>query len=216
MSISAAPGEYIAIVGPSGSGKSTMLRMLLGFEDPDSGVVYYDGQDLKTVDLSGVRSQVGVVLAEQPPHGGQRVRQYRRRSAAHHGGRLGGGGNGGAGRTTSGTCPWACTPGGRGRRNLSGGQQQRLLIARALVRRPRILFFDEATSALDNRVQEQVSASLDRLNATRVVIAHRLSTIRNADRIYVIDKGKVVQCGSFSELAAQKGLFAELIARQQL
>ena len=100
--------------------------------------------------------------------------------------------------------------------NLSGGQQQRLLIARALVRRPRILFFDEATSALDNRTQQQVSDSLERLNATRIVIAHRLSTIRNADRIYVMEKGRVAQSGSFSELAAQKGLFAELIARQKV
>jgi NHLM bacteriocin system ABC transporter ATP-binding protein len=216
VSISAAPGEYIAIVGPSGSGKSTMLRMLLGFEDPDSGAVYYDGQDLKSVDLSGVRSQVGVVLQNSHPMAGSVFENIV-----------------GAAPLTM-EDAWAAaemagltddiedlpmgmhTSVAAGGGNFSGGQQQRLLIARALVRRPRILFFDEATSALDNRVQDLVSASLDRLNATRVVIAHRLSTIRNADRIYVFDKGKVVQCGSFSDLAAQKGMFADLIARQQL
>jgi ABC-type bacteriocin/lantibiotic exporter with double-glycine peptidase domain len=100
--------------------------------------------------------------------------------------------------------------------NLSGGQQQRLLISRALVRKPRIIFFDEATSALDNRVQEVVSRSLDRLNATRIVIAHRLSTIRNANRIYVMAAGRVVQHGSFEELSTRAGMFADLIARQQL
>jgi NHLM bacteriocin system ABC transporter ATP-binding protein len=216
VSISAMPGEYIAIVGPSGSGKSTIFRMLLGFEQPSSGVIYYDGQDLGSVDLSGVRSQTGVVL--------QNSRLIK----------------GSVFDNIVGSAPlnaedaWAAaamsgledeirdmpmglhTVVAEGGSNLSGGQQQRLLIARALVRKPRILFFDEATSALDNRVQEQVSASLDRLNATRIVIAHRLSTIRNADRIYVVDKGKVIQCGSFHELAAEKGMFAALIARQTL
>jgi NHLM bacteriocin system ABC transporter ATP-binding protein len=216
VSINAAPGEYIALVGPSGSGKSTLFRMLLGFEHPNSGVIYYDGQDLNAVDLSGVRSQIGVVL--------QNSRLI----------------SGSVFDNIVGSAPlsmedaWAAaemagfaaeikempmgmhTVVSEGGGNLSGGQQQRLLIARALVRRPRILYFDEATSALDNRVQELVSQSLDRLNATRVVIAHRLSTIKNADRIYVIDKGKVAQSGSFAELGAQKGMFAELMARQRL
>jgi ATP-binding cassette subfamily C protein len=101
-----------------------------------------------------------------------------------------------------------------GASTLSGGQRQRLLIARALVRRPRLVFFDEATSALDNRSQEIVSRSLERTNATRLVIAHRLSTIRHADRILVIERGHVVQAGSFDALARQPGLFAQLIARQ--
>jgi ATP-binding cassette subfamily C protein len=99
--------------------------------------------------------------------------------------------------------------------SLSGGQRQRLLIARALVGRPRIIFFDEATSALDNRAQQLVSDSVDRLHATRIVIAHRLSTVRNADRIYVLDRGRVVQSGSFDELMASRGLFADMAARQQ-
>ena len=99
--------------------------------------------------------------------------------------------------------------------NLSGGQRQRLLIARALANKPSILLFDEATSALDNRTQAIVSASLDRLQVTRVVIAHRLSTIRGAHRIYVMDAGRIVQVGNFESLSAQEGLFARLVARQQ-
>ena len=98
--------------------------------------------------------------------------------------------------------------------NLSGGQRQRLLIARALVLKPRILLFDEATSALDNRTQAIVSESLDKLQVTRIAIAHRLSTIRNAHRIYVLQAGRVIQQGSFEELASQEGLFAQLMARQ--
>src|SRR5262249_3844606 len=97
---------------------------------------------------------------------------------------------------------------------LSGGQRQRLLIARAIVQRPRILLFDEATSALDNRTQAIVSASLERLQATRIVVAHRLSTIINADRIFVMERGRLVQSGSYAELMAQPGLFAELAKRQ--
>lgn len=97
---------------------------------------------------------------------------------------------------------------------LSGGQRQRLLIARAIVTQPKIVFFDEATSALDNQSQAIVSASLEQLKATRVVIAHRLSTIMNADCIYVLDKGKLVQSGTYQELMAQDGLFAELAKRQ--
>ena len=98
--------------------------------------------------------------------------------------------------------------------NLSGGQKQRLLIARALVNEPKIIVMDEATSSLDNRTQEIVVESLDKLKATRIVIAHRLSTIRHADRIYVVEAGRVVQVGTFEELVQQEGLFAQLVARQ--
>ena len=101
-----------------------------------------------------------------------------------------------------------------GAETFSGGQRQRLLIARAVVHRPRIILFDEATSALDNRTQEVVSRSLERLKATRIVIAHRLSTIVNADRIYVMRGGRVVEAGTYQDLVAQGGLFAELVARQ--
>ena len=216
VSLQAMPGEYIALVGASGSGKSTTLRMLLGFEEPDAGVVYYDGQDLKAVDLSGLRSQMGVVLQNSRLMAGSvfdnivgsaPLTMDDAWAAAEMAGLL----------DDIKTFPMGMhTVVAEGGGNLSGGQQQRLLIARALVKKPRILFFDEATSALDNRVQEQVSASLDRLNSTRVVIAHRLSTIKNADRIYVMDKGKVVQSGSFEELGSQRGLFADLMARQRI
>jgi ABC-type bacteriocin/lantibiotic exporter with double-glycine peptidase domain len=98
--------------------------------------------------------------------------------------------------------------------NLSGGQKQRLLIARALVMKPKIILMDEATSALDNQTQLIITESLDRLKATRVVIAHRLSTIHNADRIYVVEGGRIVQIGTFDQLVSQEGLFARLVARQ--
>ena len=100
--------------------------------------------------------------------------------------------------------------------NLSGGQRQRLFIARALVLKPQILLLDEATSALDNKTQAIVTQSLKQLQVTRVAIAHRLSTIRHADRIYVLSEGKVVQQGSFQQLAAEPGLFMQLMARQML
>jgi NHLM bacteriocin system ABC transporter ATP-binding protein len=216
VSFYAEAGEYVAIVGASGSGKSTALRMLLGFEQPSSGSVYYDGQDLSTVNISGVRSQIGVVLQNSRLIAGTVFDNL----------------VGSAPLTMDDAWEAAEMAGladdikempmgmhtvvAEGGANLSGGQQQRLLISRALVRKPRLIFFDEATSALDNLVQEQVSQSLDRLSATRIVIAHRLSTIRHADRIYVMERGKVIQSGGFAELASQPGVFADLMARQML
>ncbi|QLE40171.1 NHLP bacteriocin export ABC transporter permease/ATPase subunit [Nostoc sp. C052] len=214
VSLMANPGEFVALVGPSGSGKSTLLRLLLGFEMPLSGTVYYDGQDLTGLDVQSVRRQCGVVLQN---------------------GRIGAGSlfeNITGGALISLSQAWEATrmagfaedieqmPMGmhtvvsEGGMNLSGGQRQRLLIARAIVLRPKIILFDEATSALDNRTQAIVSESLDRLNVTRIVIAHRLSTIRNADRIYVMEAGRIVQTGTFEELIHQEGLFARLAARQ--
>jgi NHLM bacteriocin system ABC transporter ATP-binding protein len=216
VSIHAAPGEYIAIVGPSGSGKSTTFRMLLGFERPDSGVIYYDGQDLQAVDLSGVRSQIGVVLQNSRLISGSVFDNVVGSAPLSMDDAWNAAEMAGFAQEIKDMPMGMHTVVSEGGSNLSGGQQQRLLIARALVRRPRILYFDEATSALDNRVQEVVSQSLDRLNATRVVIAHRLSTIKNADRIYVMDKGKVIQMGSFADLTAQKGLFADLMQRQRI
>ncbi|MBD2077180.1 NHLP bacteriocin export ABC transporter permease/ATPase subunit [Phormidium sp. FACHB-592] len=214
VSLHAEPGEFIALVGGSGSGKSTLFRLLLGFETPESGTIAYDGQDLTGLNVEAVRRQLGVVL---------------------QGGRLLSGSifdNIASGAQITLNEAWEAaqmagfaedvaampmemhTVISEGGGNLSGGQRQRLLIARALVLKPRILLFDEATSALDNRTQAIVSESLDRLQVTRLVIAHRLSTIRNAHRIYVLQGGRVTQQGCFKELAAQAGLFAELMKRQ--
>ncbi|HBY97043.1 MAG TPA: NHLP bacteriocin export ABC transporter permease/ATPase subunit [Chloroflexi bacterium] len=208
------PGEFVALVGPSGSGKSTVMRLLIGFETPLSGSIYYDGQDLDGLDIEAVRRQIGVVLQNGRLIAGdiftnivgsapltlddawEAVRmvgledEIRQMPMGLH------------------------TVISEGGSNLSGGQRQRLLIARAIVNKPRILFFDEATSALDNRTQALVSKSLERLSATRVVVAHRLSTIINADRIFVIASGRVVQSGRYAELMREGGLFAELARRQ--
>ncbi|MBC7250023.1 MAG: NHLP bacteriocin export ABC transporter permease/ATPase subunit [Anaerolineae bacterium] len=214
VSLHVGAGKFVAIVGPSGCGKSTLIRLLLGFETPLAGAIYYDGQDLAGLDVEKVRHQLGVVL------------QNDRLSA------------GDIFTNIVGSLPltiedaWeaarmvgldediAQMPMGmhtvisEGGGTLSGGQRQRLLIARAIVNKPRILFFDEATSALDNQAQAIVSESLERLQATRFVVAHRLSTIVNADRIFVLDGGRIVQSGTYEELMGQEGLFAELARRQ--
>ncbi|MEO0755805.1 MAG: NHLP bacteriocin export ABC transporter permease/ATPase subunit [Cyanobacteria bacterium J06648_16] len=214
VTVEANPGEFIALVGPSGSGKSTVMRLLLGFETPQSGTVYFDGQDLSGLDVSAVRRQLGVVLQNGRINAGSIFENI----------------SGGALISLDDAWRAAEMAGfaedvrsfpmemhtviSEGGGNLSGGQRQRLIIARALALNPKILLLDEATSALDNRTQAIVSESLDRLNVTRIVVAHRLSTIRNADKIYVIKAGRVVQQGSFDELAAQSGTFAQLIKRQ--
>ncbi len=214
VSLYANPGEFIALVGPSGSGKSTVFRMLLGFETPISGTVSYDGQDLAGVDIYAVRRQLGVVMQNgrimsasmfENISAGALITMDEAWEAARMAGM----------EDDIKSMPMGMhTVISEGGSNLSGGQRQRLLIARSLVLKPSILLFDEATSALDNRTQAIVSESLDKLQVTRVVIAHRLSTIRNADRIYVVEAGRVVQAGSYDELASQEGLFARLIARQ--
>lgn len=207
------PREFVALVGGTGAGKSTVLNMLLGFDQPDSGSVFYDKKDLHMLDVQAVRQQIGVVLQD-----GRIAKDTVYRNVA-------------GGRPLESEQVWEALrmvgldldieamPMGLdtviSSETFSGGQSQRLIIARAIVSRPRIIFFDEATSALDNQTQAIVSRSLEQLNAARVVIAHRLSTIRNADRIYVFDKGHVVQSGTFDELGAQDGIFAELMARQQ-
>ncbi|MCF4967001.1 NHLP bacteriocin export ABC transporter permease/ATPase subunit [Nostoc sp. CMAA1605] len=214
VTIEAEAGEFIALVGPSGSGKSTIMRMLLGFETPKDGTIYYDGQDLSGLDISAVRRQIGVVLQNgrinsasmfENISSGALVTMDEAWEAARMAGLA----------DDIQLMPMEMhTVISEGGTNLSGGQRQRLLIARALVLKPKILIFDEATSALDNRTQAIVSNSLDNLGVTRIVIAHRLSTIRNADRIYVIEAGRVVQQGKFEDLVSQKGLFANLMARQ--
>jgi NHLM bacteriocin system ABC transporter ATP-binding protein len=214
VSVAAEPGEFIAVVGPSGCGKSTLFRLLLGFEKPESGKVYYDGQDLSGLDLTAVRRQIGVVLQAGRINTGSIVDNIA------------------AGNVVTLDEVWEAirdagmeadikqmpmsvhTVISEGGGNLSGGQRQRLMIARALVVNPKIMFFDEATAALDNTTQRIVNESIARRKVTRVVVAHRLSTIQDADRIYVIEKGRVVQVGTFAELAAQEGLFKRMVQRQ--
>lgn len=214
ISMTIKPGQFVAIVGSSGSGKSSLLRLLLGFEQPETGAVYFDGQDLAEISVKSVRSQMGVVL--------------------QHGQLM-------AGDIYSnivGSLPlsiddaWVAAemvgladdiramPMGmhtmisEGASNISGGQRQRVLIARSIVNRPRIIMFDEATSALDNRTQSIVTESLERLKATRIIVAHRLSTIYNADIIYVLDKGKIAESGTFDQLMKNDGIFAAMAKRQ--
>ncbi|NJP09645.1 MAG: NHLP bacteriocin export ABC transporter permease/ATPase subunit [Leptolyngbyaceae cyanobacterium RU_5_1] len=215
VSIHAEPGEFVAVVGPSGSGKSTVFRLLLGFETPASGTVYYDGQDLAGLDINAVRRQLGVVLQNgristgslfEIITGGALVTMDEAWEAAD---------NAGFADDIKQMPMGMHTVISEGATNLSGGQRQRLLIARALVLKPKIILMDEATSALDNNTQSVVTESLSKMNATRIVIAHRLSTIRDADRIYVVELGRVVQVGHFDELVQQaEGLFARLAARQ--
>ena len=215
VNFTAEPGEFVAIVGPSGSGKSTLFRLLLGFESPESGVISFDGQDLVGLDITAVRRQLGTVLQSGVLNAGSIFENI------------------GAGAFITLDEAWEAaedsglaadirampmgmhTMVSEGGGNFSGGQRQRLLITRAIVTRPSILLMDEATSALDNRTQAIVSESLERRKVTRLVIAHRLSTIQNADRIYVLDRGMVVQTGTFEDLSNTEGVFASLMARQQ-
>ncbi len=217
LSLKIRPGQYVAIVGKTGCGKSTLMRLMLGFETPQKGAVYYDGRDLKRIDLKSLRRRIGAVMQNGKLFTGDIFSNI----------------------TIS--APWLtlddaweaaevagladdirAMPMGmntliaEGQGGISGGQRQRLLIARAVAPKPRILMFDEATSALDNLTQKQVSEALDRMKCTRIVIAHRLSTIRQCDRIIVLDKGRIVEDGSYEELIALNGAFAELVARQRL
>ena len=216
VSLHVRPGEFVAVVGPSGCGKSTLLRLLLGFEQPAGGAVLYDDQDLAELDVHAVRRQCGVVLQDGMLFAGS-LREN-----------ICGAGNFSLEQAWEAarmagldadieTFPMqmnTMVPDGGG--TLSVGQRQRVLIARALIHRPRIVLFDEATSALDNRTQEIVTASTRQLAATRVVIAHRLSTVVGADRIVVLDAGRVVQEGTYGELMADGGGLFHRLARRQL
>ena len=214
VSFSAASGEFIALVGPSGSGKSTTLRLLLGFETAETGAIYFDGKDLADIDVSAVRRQMGVVLQTSRVMSGSIFKNIVGSSPLTEADAWEAAEMAGLADDIR-TMPMQMhTVVSEGGSTLSGGQRQRLLVARALVRKPRIILFDEATSALDNQTQQIVSDSLDRIHATRFVIAHRLSTIRNADRIYVMERGRILESGSYDELMATQGMFARLARRQ--
>src|SRR5215468_3989559 len=207
------PGECVAIVGPSGSGKSTLVRLLLGLEPARRGGIFYDGNDLKELDLRLVRRQIGSVLEDSSLFPGSLYENIAgsdgvTREEVLEAVRLAGLEDDVA-RMPMGLASAVTEGGGQ----ISGGQRQRVMIARALVLRPRLLFFDEATSALDNRTQAIVRRSIEGLNATRIVIAHRLSTIRDADRILVMEAGRIVESGTYDELIAKGGAFLHLARR---
>ncbi|HEX9937573.1 MAG TPA: NHLP bacteriocin export ABC transporter permease/ATPase subunit, partial [Longimicrobium sp.] len=205
LSLRVRPGQFVAFVGPSGSGKSTLLRVLLGFEAPESGAVYYDEQDLSGLDVQAVRRQIGVVLQAGKVMHGDLFTNIAGASAATLDDAWEAARMAGLDEDIRQMPMGMHTIVSDGGGTLSGGQRQRLMIARAVVHRPRILFLDEATSALDNRTQQIVGESLARLQATRLVIAHRLSTILHADCIYVLENGTIVEHGTYAELMSRNG-----------
>ncbi|MFF1510458.1 NHLP bacteriocin export ABC transporter permease/ATPase subunit [Streptomyces sp. NPDC058326] len=209
------PGEFVAIVGASGCGKSTLLRLLIGFDRPSSGTVRYDGQDLAALDQAAVRRQCGVVLQNAQPFSGSVLDCIRGAGSYPLEDAWAAAAMAGLAEDIKAMPMGMHTMLSDGGGSVSGGQRQRLMIAQALIRRPRVLFFDEATSALDNEAQRIVIESTRALNATRVVIAHRLSTIMDADRVIALADGRVVQEGTPAELLADTdGLFHELVRRQ--
>ena len=217
MSLKIKPGEFVAIVGATGCGKSTLMRLLLGFETPEKGAIYYDGKDMQKLDLRSLRRRIGAVTQDGSLFQGD-IYSNIVISAPQ----LGLDEAWEAAEIAGVADDIRAMPMGmqtiisEGQGGISGGQKQRLMIARAVAPKPKILMFDEATSALDNKTQKRVSDALDALNCTRIVIAHRLSTIRNCDRILVLDKGQILEDGSYDELIAKNGRFAELVERQRL
>ena len=209
--------QYVAIVGRSGCGKSTLVRLLLGFEKPSRGVINYDGKDMQRLDLRSLRRHIGTVMQDGRLFSGSifdnivisapTLKLQEAWDAAEIAGIADDIRDMPMGMHT------ILQEGGG---TISGGQRQRLMIARAIAPKPKILIFDEATSALDNITQRKVSEALDRMKCTRIVIAHRLSTIRRCDRILVIDGGRIAEDGTYEELIARNGLFADLVSRQQL
>lgn len=215
LNIDIRPGEFLALVGPSGCGKSTIFRLLVGFERPDAGRVLFDGQDLNQLDLGAVRSQLGCVLQSAEVSAGSIVENIAGSSRVGIDEIWRAAEDAGLAEDIEQMPMGIHTMISEGGGNISGGQKQRLLIARALVKNPRILLLDEATSALDNNTQATVTASLKRRNVTRIAIAHRLSTIQDADRIIVLKSGKVSETGTFGALMEKSGLFASMMSKQQ-
>ncbi len=217
LSLKIYSGQYVAIVGQTGCGKSTLFRILLGFEKPQKGAVYYDGKDLSKLDLKSLRRKIGTVMQNGRLFSGDIYSNivisapWLTLNDAWEAAELAGM------KEDIEDMPMGMfTLISEGQGDISGGQRQRLMIARAIAPKPKILLFDEATSALDNITQKKVSESLDSLQCTRIVIAHRLSTIKNCNRIIVMDKGKIIEDGTYDELMEKKGYFAELVERQNL
>ena len=217
MSLKIKPGEYVAIVGKTGCGKSTLMRLLLGFEEPEKGAVYYDGKNLNTLDHATLRRKIGTVMQSAGLFQGSIYSNivisapelsvddaWEAAEAAGIADDIR--------RMPMGMNTYIS----EGQGGISGGQRQRIMIARAIAPKPKVLFFDEATSALDNRTQRQVSEALDAMGCTRIVIAHRLSTIKHCDRILVMEDGKIAESGTYEELIEKNGLFAALVKRQRL
>jgi len=216
VTIRAAPGEFVAITGRSGAGKSTIVRLLLGFETPESGRVLYDGKDLAGRRKRGVRREIGAVLQNASVPGGPILNAILGDSGLPDSAAWKAAEAAGIAHDIKALPMGMQTMISPGNPVFSGGQIQRISIAHAIVRDPKIVVLDEATSTLDNTTQAAVAHALDSLQATRIVVAHRLSTIREADRIYVLDRGHVVQTGTYDTLMAQPGLFQELASRQLL
>lgn len=217
LSLKIRPGQYVAIVGKTGCGKSTLMRLMLGFEKPQRGAVYFDGKDIASMDLKSLRRNIGVVMQSGKLFQGDIFSNITISAPqltlddAWEAARMAGM------EEDIRQMPMGMnTLISEGQGGISGGQRQRLMIARAIAPKPKILMFDEATSALDNITQKTVSESLDGLKCTRIVIAHRLSTIRHCDRILVLDQGKIVEDGSYEELLEKKGFFSELVERQRV
>ena len=217
VSLKISPGQYVAITGKTGCGKSTLMRVMLGFDKPQKGAVYYDGRDLDRIDLKSLRSRIGTVMQNGSLFMGDiysniviSAPQLTLEDAWYAAEMAG------IADDIRQMPMNMFTIIGEGTGGISGGQKQRLMIARAIAPKPKILMFDEATSALDNITQKKVADSLDALQCTRIVIAHRLSTIKNCDRIIVLDEGKIVEDGTYDELIAKNGCFVELVSRQQV
>ena len=217
LSLNIKEGDYVAIVGQTGCGKSTLVRLLLGFEKPLEGNVYFDDNNINDVDLVSLRRNIGTVmqngslfhadifsniiisspdLKEEDAWVAAEIANIADDIRAMPMGMK--------------------TVISEGQGGISGGQKQRIMIARAIVHKPKILIFDEATSALDNKTQKSITESIDRLNCTRIVIAHRLSTIKSADRIIMLEGGQIIEDGDYQTLIEKNGKFAELVNRQRL
>lgn len=217
LSLKIKPGQYLAVVGATGCGKSTLLRLIMGFEKPQKGAIYYDGKDLNSIDLRSLRKKIGVVLQNGKLFQGSIYSNivigapWLSEEDAWEAAEIAG-----IAEDIREMPMGMHTMISEGSGGISGGQKQRLMIARAVVTKPKILILDEATSALDNITQRQVSDALEKLQCTRIVVAHRLSTIQQCDRIIMLEDGKIIEDGTYDELIKLDGKFGELVARQRV